>query len=57
MAIEEMLCEIERQINNITHLQKHLDTITTIMHETPEYCRGALTMLKYLKTYIERNLQ
>ena len=57
MVIEEMLCEIERQINNITHLQKHLDTITTIMHETPEYCRGALTMLKYLKTYIERNLQ
>jgi hypothetical protein len=57
MVVEEIICEIEQQIDNIKYLQEHPDVaIATIMHETPEYCRGALTMLNYLKTYIEGRL-
>ena len=54
MEVKEIISEIEQQINNIKYLQEHPDVATaTIMHETPEYCRGALAMLNYLKTYIE----
>ena len=57
MGVKEIICEIDEQIDNIKYLQIHPDVAaTTIMRETPEYCRGALTMLNYLKTYIERNL-
>jgi hypothetical protein len=57
MGNEEIICEIEQQINNIKYLKAHPDVAaTTIMRETPEYCRGALEMLNYLKTYIERKL-
>jgi hypothetical protein len=46
--------EIERQIESIKYLQEHPEVAKkTIMHETDEYCRGALAMLDYLKTYIE----
>lgn len=58
MVIKEIICEIEQQIDNIKYLQEHPNVAAnTIMHETPEYCRGALAMLNYLKTYIERNLK
>ena len=54
MEVEEVISEIEQQISNIEYLQKHPNVAAnTIMHETPEYCRGALAMLNYLKTYIE----
>ena len=56
MSINELLEEIEKQIESIEYLRDHPEFAqTTIMHETPEYCRGALNMLLYLKTYIEHN--
>ncbi len=56
MTIDEMLEEIERQIEGIKYLRDHPEFAkSTIMHETPEYCRGALNMLDYLKTYIQHN--
>lgn len=57
MEIKEVLEEIEHQIKSVQYLQEHPEVAqTTIMRETPEYCRGALAMLNYLKTYIENNL-
>lgn len=51
---EEIKQEIDRQIDGIKYLQSHPEVAkNTIMHETDEYCRGALAMLNYLKTYIE----
>ena len=51
---EEIKQEIDKQIESITYLKEHQEVaMNTIMHETPEYCRGALNMLNYLKTYIE----
>ena len=56
MTIDEMLEEIEQQIESIEYLRDHPEFAqSTIMHETPEYCRGALNMLLYLKTYIQHN--
>lgn len=56
MTIDELLEEIEQQIESIEYLRDHPDFARhTIMHETPEYCRGALNMLLYLKTYIQHN--
>lgn len=56
MTINELLEEIEFQIESIKYLRDHPEFAkSTIMHETPEYCRGALNMLLYLKTYIQRN--
>ena len=56
MTINELLEEIEEQVNAIKYLRDHPEFAkSTIMHETPEYCRGALNMLNYLKTYIEHN--
>lgn len=53
MTIEEMLEEIERQIDSIQYLRDHPEVAkTTIMHETDEYCRGALNMLNYLHQFI-----
>lgn len=58
MEVEEIICEIDEQIDNIKYLKEHPEVAKdTIMRETPEYCRGALVMLNYLKTYIERKLQ
>jgi hypothetical protein len=57
MDIKEALAEIKHQIKSVQYLQEHPEVAqTTIMRETPEYCRGALAMLNYLKTYIENNL-
>lgn len=51
---EEILKEIDEQIENIQYLKNHPEVAKhTIMHETDEYCRGALNMLNYLKQYIE----
>ena len=56
MTIDEMLEEIEQQIENIEYLRSHPEVAKhTIMHETDEYCRGALNMLLYLKTYMKHN--
>ena len=56
MTIDELLEEIEQQIEGIEYLRDHPDFAkSTIMHETQEYCRGALNMLLYLKTYIQYN--
>ncbi len=56
MTINELLEEIEQQIESIEYLRDHPEFAkTTIMHETPEYCRGALNMLDYLKQYIKHN--
>ena len=52
--IEEIKKEIDQQIESIKYLQDHPEIAQhTIMHETEEYCRGALNMLSYLKEYIE----
>jgi hypothetical protein len=56
MTIDEILEEIERQKDSIQYLREHPEVAEyTIMHETVEYCRGAMSMLNYLKTYIELN--
>ena len=56
MEINELLEEIEQQIESIKYLRDHPDFAkNTIMHETPEYCRGALNMLLYIKTFIQHN--
>lgn len=56
MTIDEILDEIEEQKESIQYLREHPEVAKhTIMHETDEYCRGALNMLDYLKTYIELN--
>ena len=54
MTVDEVLKEIEEQIESMQYLRDHPDFAkTTMMHETDEYCRGALNILNYLKTYIE----
>lgn len=54
MTIAEVLKEIERQIDTMQWLREHPEVAqNTVMRETDEYCRGALSILKYLKTYIE----
>lgn len=54
MTIDDILEEIEQQIESIEYLRDHPEFAkSTIMHETPEYCRGALNMLSYLKTFIQ----
>ena len=56
MTVEEILEEIEQQKDSIQYLREHPEIAKhTIMHETDEYCRGALNILNYLKEYIERN--
>lgn len=56
MTVEELLEEIEAQVSAMEYLRDNPEFAkSTIMHETPEYCRGALNMLHYLKTYIEHN--
>lgn len=56
MTHEEIIKEIDEQIESIEYLRSHPEIAKhTIMHETDEYCRGALSMLSYLKTYIEHN--
>jgi hypothetical protein len=56
MTVDELLGEINDQIESIEYLRDHPEFAKhTIMHETPEYCRGALNMLLYLKTYIQYN--
>ena len=56
MTIDELLEEIEQQIESVKYLRDHPDFAKhTIMQETPEYCRGALNMLLYIKTYIQHN--
>lgn len=54
MTIDDILEEIEQQIESIEYLRDHPEFAkSTIMHETSEYCRGALNMLSYLKTFIQ----
>ena len=56
MTVDELLEEIDQQIESIEYLRDHPEVAErTIMRETPEYCRGALSMLLYLKTYIQHN--
>ncbi len=56
MTVEEIIDEIERQKDSIKYLREYPEIAEhTIMHETVEYCRGAMSMLNYLKTYIELN--
>ncbi len=53
MTISEILEEIERQKDGIQYLRDHPEVAKhTIMHETDEYCRGALNMLNYLYEFI-----
>lgn len=54
--IEKINKEIDEQIESIKYLQNHPEIAKlTIMRETEEYCRGALSMLNYLKTFIKYN--
>lgn len=53
MTIDEILEEIERQKDSIQYLRDNPEIARhTIMHETDEYCRGALNMLDYLHKFI-----
>lgn len=57
MNIQDLVVEIQSQKASIRYLQEHPKVAaSTIMHETPEYCRGALNMLKYLTQYVNMNL-
>lgn len=52
MNIQDLIKEIQEQKESIKYLQDHPNIAkNTIMHETPEYCRGALAMLKYLTEF------
>jgi hypothetical protein len=54
MTYEEIIKEIDEQIESMEYLRSHPEIAKqTIMHETDEFFRGALTMLNYLKQYIE----
>lgn len=56
MTVDELAEEIESQIESIKYLRDHPEVAEhTVMHETVEYCRGALSMLLYLKAYIQHN--
>lgn len=53
---DEIIAVIDNQIESIQYLRDHPEIAkNTIMHETDEYCRGALSMLDFLKTYIQLN--
>lgn len=53
MTIDEILEEIERQKDSIQYLREHPEVAEhTMMHETVEYCRGAMSMLNYLHKFI-----
>ena len=56
MTIDDILQVIDNQIDSIQYLHDNPEIAkNTIMHETDEYCRGALSMLDFLKTYININ--
>lgn len=55
MDVQEILQEINEQIDSMHYIKEHQEFFEkhSMMHETPEFVRGALSMLKYLKEYIE----
>ena len=56
ITINEIIAEIDRQIESTKYLRDHQEIAKkTICQETPEFCRGALSMLDYLKWYIQLN--
>ena len=56
ITCDEIIAEIDRQIEHTQYLRDHPEIAKhTILQETDEFCRGALDMLDYLKTYIQLN--
>ena len=52
MNIQDLISEIQSQKESIKYLRDHPNVAkNTVMRETPEYCRGALAMLRYLTEY------
>jgi hypothetical protein len=56
LSIEEILLEIKDQISNMEYLKEHPQIAqSTILHETPEYLRGAINLLTYMEQFIENH--
>lgn len=56
LSIEDILNEISEQIENMEYLKEHQNVAqSTIFHETPEYIRGAINLLTYMKQFIENH--
>lgn len=56
ITCDEIIAEIDRQIESTEYLRDHPELAKkTVCQETQEYCRGALSMLDYLKWYIQLN--
>lgn len=57
LKVKDLLAEIKNQIESIQYLEDHPKVAqSTVMHETPEYCRGAKNLLKYLIEYANMNM-
>lgn len=56
LSVEDVLNEIFEQIENMEYLKEHQDIAqSTMFHETPEYIRGAINLLTYMKQFIENH--
>ena len=56
LSAEDILKEIYEQIENMEYLKKHPNIAqSTILRETPEYIRGAINLLNYMKEFIENH--
>ena len=56
LSVEDILKEISEQIDNMEYLKEHPNIAqSTMFRETPEYLRGAINLLTYMKQFIENH--
>ena len=56
LSVEDILKEISEQIDNMEYLKEHPNIAqSTMFRETPEYIRGAINLLTYMKQFIENH--
>lgn len=56
LSVEDVLHEITDQIKSMEYLREHPNVAqSTIFRETPEYLRGAINLLTYMKQFIENH--
>lgn len=56
LSVEDILNEISEQIENMKYLKEHPNIAqSTVFNETPEYIRGAINLLTYMKQFIENH--
>ena len=56
LSVEDILHEISEQIESMEYLKEHPNVAqSTIFCETPEYLRGAINLLTYMKQFIENH--